>query len=762
MGIIFGRFVDSFITTVFFLSVVFLFSVSLYQHFKVKEILGFVLFTALGIMLVHKGYAPQYADVDDMAKNEQEVYVSGFVEKISHTKKGTPKIVFNVYDISTETTSKPVEQLKIQIITDKKSKVTLGENLIIRGELNLLEPRRNPGAFDEFLYSKTRNISYKMFGEVVSHGAVKNNIYTKLYYWRDKISSVYESILPQREAALLEAMLLGNSDNLDDEIRNLYAVAGIVHIIAISGVHISLISLFIFSVLQTFLRKEQCSAITIIILVLYTIFTGGAVATVRATYMSCVVLFGYLLKKQSDIYTSIAFSALTILMVQPLFLFDIGFLLSYVSIIAVVLVAPFFSNLFFIPKILIRLFACSIGVSIVISPITAYFFHWFSLAGILANVVILPFASIIVIVGLMSGFVGLFSLEISQILCGMVFFILKFYEFVCLIAEKLPFSKIVTGKVSIVFLIFYYLITILVIYYLFAKGEVKAKIKKYIILTSILFLIFGVVSYGIPKKLEVVFIDVGQGDSIFIKTADHKNMLIDGGGSPFDDSFSVGKSTVLPFLLYERALNLDCVFVTHPDADHIEGVIDIMDDVKINRIFVSDYNFSEEPLYRQLISKAEKYKIKVEKLKSGDSITVSDDLHISCVSPNKNSHFDNINDASLVLKMSYKNNSFLFTGDATELAENIIIDTYKNELHSDVLKAGHHGSKTSSSDQFVKMVDPKIAVISAGKNNRYGHPSKKTLDTLHKYNVSIFNTQSMGAIIMKSDGKKIYINTMKN
>lgn len=251
------------------------------------------------------------------------------------------------------------------------------------------------------------------------------------------------------------------------------------------------------------------------------------------------------------------------------------------------------------------------------------------------------------------------------------------------------------------------------------------------------------------KKMTVHFINVGQGDSIFIHTASGQNVLIDAGKQ--------GQGTnVVNYLKKQKVSTLDAVIATHPDSDHIGGLATVIKSLKIKSVYAPKVNHTTQT-YKNFLTAVKNKHLKIKTAQKGVSLSLKG-VSAKFVGPVKKYSNSDTNDWSAVLRLVYGSKSFLFTGDAEFKAENDMINT-KETLKADVLKVGHHGAKTSTSSAFLKAVKPKYAVISVGKGNSYGHPTKETLNRLKSYGVKIFRTDTQGTIIATTDGKSLTFNT---
>ena len=264
----------------------------------------------------------------------------------------------------------------------------------------------------------------------------------------------------------------------------------------------------------------------------------------------------------------------------------------------------------------------------------------------------------------------------------------------------------------------------------------------------------------IPRKLRIHFVDVGQGDCTFIVTPRNNKILLDGGGSEFS-SYSVGEKILLPYLLDRRILKIDYIIFSHFDSDHCEGLLYIMKKIKVDNVVIANqYETSEN--YKKFIEIANRKRTNVIIAEAGDRVTIEKNLFFNVLWPDKNNMISEnaINNNSLVCKLNYKRFSILFTGDIEEIAEKAILSKYINKqelLKADILKVAHHGSKTSSTKEFINAVNPKYAVIGVGKDNKFGHPSEKTLENLNDKKVKVYRTDISGEIVIITDGNNVRI-----
>ena len=280
---------------------------------------------------------------------------------------------------------------------------------------------------------------------------------------------------------------------------------------------------------------------------------------------------------------------------------------------------------------------------------------------------------------------------------------------------------------------------------------------------AILIIICIVVMFSLinitPKDLKIHFIDVGQGDSTFIITPQNKTILIDGGGSEFSD-YDVGKNTLLPYILDRGYTKIDYVIISHFDNDHVAGILTILEELKVERVYISKQGKINEN-YKKFVKIVNEKNIKVKYVNAGDRVNIEKNLYLDIIWPCNTLITENVlNNNSIVCKLNYGEISMLFTGDIEKIAENEILQYWKNNeniLKADILKVAHHGSKTSSTLEFIEKVRPQICLIGVGKNNKFGHPNENVLQSLESLKARIYRTDESGEISINIRGKNLKI-----
>jgi competence protein ComEC len=643
-----------------------------------------------------------------------------------------------------------------------------GDVLKIKGKLDKPVGQKNFGEFDYELYlARERIFTYlniwqekdiKKVGEDDSNFLVSFSLSA-----RDKIKEITKQTLPPPYNYLLIGMLLGEKSFIPTDLKEVFAEAGIMHILAVSGLHVGIIAmalLFFLSILR--LPKKPKLLILISILIMYASITGFRPSVLRATIMFILLIGGKLINRSRNLNISLFFAALLILLSNPLILYDAGFLLSFIVTFSIINLSPILQGLF--SKIVVWIkspLAVSTAAWIGIFPLSAYFFSKVSIISIISNIFIIPLTGIAVILGFVTFFIGLASISFAGIIANINYLVLNLITLIAKSFSLIPFAFVYVAQPSIMVIILYYL-SVFFMVEIFYKKTLSLKIKKKaaLIVLSVTLLIIIVQVFYPADNLKVNFINVGQGDCILIEAPNKINILIDGGGTPQSD-FDVGSKIVIPYLRRKGINEIDLLILTHPHLDHLEGLLPVLKEFKVDMVLDSGLNCDSSE-YKEFISLIIKKGIPYHKAKAGDNFIFSNNLEIFLLNPLYDSDFyceSDFNNASIVVKLFYKNADFLFTGDIEEAAEKKL-SVWQNILQSDILKVGHHGSETSTNIEFLDKVDPSIAVITVGKNH-FGHPSQKIIERLEDKNIHIYRTDEDGTIIIRTNGQEYWIRTLK-
>lgn len=681
-------------------------------------------------------------------------------------------------------------------VNDIPKDITPGNQINCKAKLMNIKSATNPGEFDLRQYYCEKKIYYMAVcseGDINIINAKSNVIKTFLFQLRDNIKKVYIKCLPEKEAGTICAMLLGDKSIIDEDVKELYRQNGIGHLLAISGLHVTILCMGLKKLLSK-LRVNEKAAIVIIVLFLlfYGLMTGFGVSTSRAVIMMLFALAAQINGRSYDMLSAMSVSAVFIVVQKPYALFSCSFLLSYCAIIAIAVVYPFLEKYVIVNEKLIthknkekffdyvmieirKSFLMSFSIQFFTLPVILYFYYETPVYGLILNLIILPLSNLLVIFGAIGGVLGLLILPAGKFFLGIVYVILNIFEKSCTLFNDFPFHIIVTGRPGRCKIFIYYFVIISVIL-LFNKMEMllfsnyaiknelytyvvnisrKVKHKTIFICLEILLLLVFILTPVRNKNADISFLDIGQGDCIIVKSESGRVYMIDGGSS---SKKNIGKYIITPYLKYYGITRIDYCIVTHSDSDHVSGILEILEQKKSDRIQIDNFMIPEpdeslkDETYKKLLQLAKENCKKVSYIKKFDMIQ-DKNLKIVCIHPERGYYSDSANAYSAVLSITNNSNSILLTGDLEKDGETSVIETLNQHRNLfpksyTLLKVAHHGSKNSTSDEFLERVNPDISVISCGKKNRYGHPHDELLNRLKKINTTIFRTDMDGAVTL--------------
>lgn len=667
----------------------------------------------------------KYSKISDMPIKEMVTIISDIQEK-EYKKVCTAKIVRNNKKIL----------INIKMSQDIPS-MKYGDSLYIEGEFKQPEEARNYKGYNYKQYLKTK----KIIGTVELEKAkiLKSSNGSFIHNIQKYIKDTINGTLTDEEGNLLLAILLGDKDKLSEDIQESFKTSNLSHMLAVSGAHVSYIILGLTYVLQnSIIGKKNGKIVCIIFLLAFMAITNFTPSVTRACIMAILILLSSIIYRKSDVYTNISVAALITLIFNPYSLLDLGFQLSYGGTIGIIIFIKRIQEKKSNSKVInyIKQMALvSIYANIIIIPIMMYHFNTVSFTFIISNIMASPILGIIVITGFLFIITSITVKPLTRLIAIFIKPILSILIKISQICSKLPFSNILVVTPYMFNVISYYAI---ILYCIKSKKNNKCKI---IICLLIVLILINFIIYIFPQKLRIFFIDVGQGDSTLIITPDKKTVLIDGGGS---DSFDVGEKVLLPYLLDRRILKIDYVLISHFDTDHATGVAQILGKIDVSSIILTR-QLEENDIYRHILSIAKEKKIKLIYVKEGDVLKIGG-IKISIIHPENKLMINNpMNNNSIVCKVEYNSFSMLLTGDIEMEAEELILRKNIN-LKADVLKVAHHGSKTSTTGEFLKAINPKVALIGVGKNNNFGHPSNEVIQRLKENGTRIYRTDENGEI----------------
>ena len=679
----------------------------------------------------------------------------------------------------------------VDIDLSELSSILYGRKISCTGSFEAFDGELNPGQFDADAYYKNEGYTGILDAKDIRIVKEEESFSPDIYLHRLNlaISEKYKKILGDKNAGSLSAMVLGDKRGLDEEIKELYQENSISHLLSISGLHISLLGGAVFLFLRRLKVSFSFPLITSsIILIIYGAFTGFSVSTSRAVVMMSVLFISFVIGKSYDLPSGLALAALILIVMNHRVIYQSGFLLSFFAVIGIFYIMPELLYIFKVDiyhkkgiikglHLLLASIISSISVLLATLPIVLNNFYEVSLTGILLNIIVIPLMSLVVITGLLGGFVALVSETMGSFLLGITHYILNLYTLFCRLGDRLTFLRLIIGKPYKWQIVLYYLILVIV-FYLLALKRRENKLRslknnlsegyntsKRIVVTGLMtFTSFLIIAYK-PREFSINMLDIGQGDCFVVNDGNNDIYISDCGSTTVQN---VGKTRLLPFLKSKGWGKVDTIFISHMDKDHVNGVNDLLKcaEITIGRIIISASYKSDKLNCAELEELKELAKmrdIKLFYMKKGDEI-VGKDISFRCIYPTGEEDIEDQNEASIVMRMDYKGLSMLFTGDiAGSTEEKIIEGSDRDTLDCDILKVCHHGSKNSSTDDFLKKVSPKLYLISCGLMNRYGHPHRDALSRMTGEGGRILRTDHMGGTQIKlADGKLIITKAGKN
>lgn len=703
----------------------------------------------------------------------EKIYISlenvNIVGTIVSSKK--EKQYINEYKIETE----KINNIKLKkkfILLTKNKEIEYGNKIKLEGTYIKPSKSRNYRGFDYSNYLKTENI----YGTIEQNGKIElikekniNYFFIILYKVKNKIIKNINNKFPEETRGVFLGILLGDKSSIEENVRQNFADSSLSHILAVSGTHISYVVICISVLFKKLkLNKNIRKVLTSLVLFMYLYLVDFSASATRAVIMSNIVILQMLFYRKQDTITTITFSSIIILINNPYAILNIGFLLSYGGTIGIILFVnkisieskeDFFQRF---KSYLKDICIVTISAQTIIMPIIIYYFNTISFTFIISNIIASLIIGPIIMIGLVIIAISFFKIPIISL-------IIRFYNILIVILvktadiiSKIPISKIYLKTPTTLEIIFYYSVVFLIALLIYIKKSNRKFIKKTIqidiynlknffinnrnkvlIFISIVSLI-SITSIKIPKELKINFIDVGQGDSCLITTPQNKKVIVDSGGS---ESYDVGKNVLLPYLLDKRITKIDYIMISHFDTDHCKGFEYVLENIKVKNVIISKQSETSES-FKQIMKIIRKKRINLIIVQKGTKIKIDNFTTVDILSPQSENIADNMNDNSIVAKFEAYNFSILFTGDASEKIEKELIKE-KINLKSDILKVSHHGSKTGTSEEFLKSVKPKIALIGVGENNKFGHPTKDVIKRLTENKIKIYRTDTDGEIRIK-------------
>lgn len=716
-----------------------------------------LLFLVISFLVIHMGRLHILPDVTESSIETWippggQAAVSG---RVADRKEMSDYQILYLKDSSLTYQKRSIKNPEIIIYDNTKMEVLIGNSIEAKGEISYFDEEKNPGNFNRKFYYRKQKIAGSMqAAKIRIVNKKENHLREKLLEFRDAWKTFLMVAAGEEKGGILCAMLLGDKTELEMEIKELYQRNGIAHVLAISGLHISLIGVFFYRLMRRITGSYIAGGTAgMIFMGLYILMIGMSISAMRAVIMFLFRVGADMSGRVCDMRTSIAVSAACVIVWRPLSYYDGGFQLSFGAVLGI----------FFLTMIggqkkaekrkgiwctLAQGLGASFAIQLATFPILLYHFFEFPLYACILNIIVVPMMSALMLMAILGSVTGLLWTGGGLFFIHICKWILSVFEVLCQMAEMLPGYRIITGRPGLPWIFFYYLCLFA---FLYLTVRECSRIRILLPVAGFLILLVNCPFIRQPE-LEITMLDVGQGDCTFLREKGGITCLVDGGSSDVQD---VGRYRIEPFLKVRGVNRLDYIFVSHGDADHMNGIQELLErqrqGIQIGVLVLPVEETWDEALC-DLAETAESEGIPVCVMEPGDQLKIKK-LSLTGLFPGRNTDTEKGNASSMVISLSYDALDMLFTGDLEGKGEEEVCKILSEKY--EILKVAHHGSRNSTCAEFLNRVSPKAALISAGAENPYGHPHAETMKRLAKSGCRIYNTADGGAVILRMEGKTV-------
>lgn len=700
---------------------------------------------------------------------EKSLEIQGIVEDISENKSDGQTLRIKTQSITIKGKLIKREWSLNVRIPDLKLNIKPGDILSIKGKASKPQGQRNPGGFDYALFLNSKGIDGLFYGEELEIVGKDNGLIYQIQNFRRTLEEQSKKYLSENTADLLNGILFGGK-SIQPETKLNFQNAGIAHVLSVSGLHVGYIFLCTTFLLKAFhIKKKHWILFLIPALIFYSALTGFSPSVIRASIMLGSLTLGKGLHLEKDSLNNLALAGIIILLIWPTQLFQAGFQLSFSGVLGIVL---FYEPLLFqykkyfcknkekkdptSPMIsgLILTMCTTLGTV----PVMLYHFKSFTLMSFLSNLIMIPIIGFFLIFGIiflvLSTFSGPLGIALGTLLNILGVAITSGIWGINELGSIFKFHRINRGGFNLIELGLFIFMAFGISGYFYLRNP---KIKKTLVLLGGVLVSLWLILPLFPKDLRVTFLDVGQGDSILIETPKGVNYLIDGGGYYNQRESQISDRVLLPVLYSKNINHLNGVFISHTHADHQQGIEELVEKgFPIDHLFMSIKGNNEKLMTQK--------NIPVTLLKKGSVIETEDGVKLEVLSPSgevKPIDEEDQNNHSLVIRLTYGENTLLLCGDIEkETEEKLIKEPGESQgIETQVLKIPHHGSLTSTTDDFLKKTNPTVAIISVGGNNTFSHPRDEVIERLENHGIKILRTDINGAIAITCNGRDLSYKT---
>lgn len=738
-------------------------------------VLATLFFSSASFYSIHEQH-PETDDIRRFMQLTDSLVITCRVIDEPRVKEGKITMLVSVRSLANGNDTITVDgKASVTVLPNRRIKESLpslsyGSVFSFRGHLRPPGDERNPGEFSYRDYLALNNIyavaTVKGYSQVIVHGEREPHWFFEriIYPTKAFIIETIKTVMKGDEANFLIGLLLGDRTEISEEIKKAFMNTGTIHVLAVSGSHVILVVTIAYVVLGLFrFSAKPKIVLTLACLVYYTFLTGASPSIVRASIMAGIVLIGKFFQQKTDAYNVLGVSAACMFLYDSKQLFDVGFQLSFSAVFSMVYFYPKLNSMikkipepleeFKIVTPLWQLFALSLAAQIGTVPFTAYYFGQVSIVSLFANLLVVPIVGLIVTIGLTGALLGVASMWIAAMFSEVNHLLARFTLMFVRLAEQVPFALIDTAAFGWKETALY---SAVIAYLSNFRNAAARKMILFAALTGANLYVYASLTAGTNPVLRISFLDVGQGDGAVIQFPTGETYVVDGG--PVSAGYDAGERIVGPYLRRNGISHVDAVLTTHPHADHLGGVPYLLKNFDVRSTIDANQRLSSR-LYREYDSlESGVYQVTA---RAGAVASVGNAriyyLHPTArfIDADSADGFSDINESSVVFKIQYGTTSFLFMGDAEAESEHHLVSVYGDFLKTDVLKAGHHGSSTSSTEHFVAVASPDHVIISVAAINKFRHPSPAVIDRFRNIGASVYRTDAEGAIIIESDGTTV-------
>lgn len=718
IGLLYGQYFAPWAYTVLFIVI----SIALVYSLLNKNIIGifFIFGFVAGIAIMNINTEKDL--FPEIVNTNKKVQVTGTIISAGYANSESGKYIVDVDEIKN---GSKIYNDKCRVCVYGEKGLYIGDTIKAVGKLKTPEIKKNPFDFDNYHYSKIKRIDYTMSGKIKYILTNEESPYLKIDKLRKNIYSVIHIISPKSKRGIIAAMVLGYKDDISDSIYDLYRSAGVAHILAISGLHISIFAGIILFLLNKFNRK-MASFVLIVFMAFYCVITGCAASTIRAVTMIYVLQFGYMFYRKYNLIGSTAFACLALLIFNPYYIYDIGFQYSFGCVFTIGMAFEIIKE-YKIEDKFARLFIVTFLIGVTSKLITVYHFYSFNPIDTVSNMIIVPCVSFVLPICLLAIAVGCFSIHLGAIALKPAVMAFDFFDIVCKVVTGTPFSKYTIGAVPLLTIITMFLIVIFL--YKFALT------RQLIYVVPIILCIFLCrIKPNEYNRIDVLSAD--KAECIVIRDRDYVGVI---NGGKYGNS-ATGEKVIVSYMKYYNVKNIDDIFITSSENYVIGGIPDLLKNVNVKNIYIPK-NVKKTEKLQDILDLAKKNNVSIHYVLKDEELKAVENLKYKCYYIGSGKY------GKYGIKVALDDVTFLIPFNISNKYER---DFYKRCIQSDVLLLSKSGSKKVNSQDFISAVKPKNAIVSTSSED---YSEKEVLGILNNYKINLYNTKADGMITIKTVDK---------